>query len=137
MSRLLIDTNILVYGIDQDSKFYSLSRKILDHSNHQLVTTSKNLLEFLAVITRSSGYNLNTDLALEILDDIIQSMDVIYPSQDSLAIFLELMGRYKPSGLKVHDFEIISIGMSEGIHQIATFNKKDFQDIKEISLHEF
>lgn len=137
MSRLLIDTNVLIYGIDQDSKFYSPSRKILDHTNYQLVTTSKNLLEFLAVITRSSGYNLNTDLALEILDDIIQSMDVIYPSQDSLAIFLELMSRYNPSGLKVHDFEIISIGISEGIHQIATFNEKDFQDIKEITLHEF
>ena len=137
MSRLLIDTNILVYGIDQDSKFYNLSRKILDHTNHQLVTTSKNILEFLAVITRSTGYNLNTDIALEILDDIIQSMDVIYPSQVSLAIFLELMGRYKPSGLKVHDFEIISIGIAEGIHQIATFNEKDFQDINEISLHEF
>lgn len=80
MSKLLVDTNILVYGIDQDSKFFKRSRNVLDHSDSQLVTTSKNLLEFLAVATRESGYNLETDLALKILDDIIQGMDIIYPS---------------------------------------------------------
>ena len=85
MSKLLIDTNILVYGIDQDSKFFYQSRHVLEHSDHGLVTTSKNLLEFLAVVTRSSGCNLKTDLALDILDDIIQGIDVIYPRQDSLA----------------------------------------------------
>lgn len=136
MSRLLVDTNILIYGIDQDSKFFAQSRNILNHSNYQLVTTSKNILEFLAVVTRSSGYDLKTELALDILDDIIRNVEVIYPSQDSLAIFLELMSRYQPSGLKVHDFEIISIGMAAGIHQIATFNEKDFKSVKEISLLE-
>jgi len=136
MSKLLIDTNILVYGIDQDSKFFHQSRNILDGSDHQLVTTSKNLLEFLAVVTRNSGYDLKTELALEILDDIIRGIDVLYPSQDSLAIFLELINRYQPSGLKIHDFEIISIGLAAGIHQVATFNEKDFKNVKEISLLE-
>lgn len=136
MSKLLIDTNILVYGIDQDSKFFTQSRNILDHADHQLVTTSKNLLEFLSVVTRDSGYDLKTDIALEILDDIIRGINVIYPNQDSLAIFLELMDRYQPTGLKVHDFEIISIGLAAGIHQVATFNEKDFKNVKEISLVE-
>lgn len=136
MSKLLIDTNILVYGIDQDSKFFQQSRDILDQSDNQLFTTSKNLLEFLAVVTRKSGYHLKPKLALQIIDDIIQSIDIIYPSQDSLAIFLELMDHYQPRGLRVHDLEIISIGLAQGIHQLATFNKKDFQEIKEISLTE-
>jgi len=134
MSKLLIDTNILVYGIDQESKFFEQSRNILDHSNRQLVTTSKNLLEFLSVVTRSSGYDLPTDLALEILDDIIGGFEVIYPNQNSLALFLELMERYQPTGLKVHDFEIISIGLAAGIHNVATFNIKDFKAVKEIEL---
>lgn len=136
MSKVLIDTNILVYGIDQDSTFFQRSRNILDGSDHQLVTTSKNLLEFLAVVTRNSGYDLKTELALEILDDIIRGIDVLYPSQDSLAIFLKLMNRYQPSGLKVHDFEILSIGLAAGIHQVATFNEKDFKNVQEISLLE-
>jgi len=46
------------------------------------------------------------------------------------------MERYQPKGLKVHDFEIISIGLAAGIQQIATFNEKDFKAVKEISLLE-
>ena len=102
--------------------------------NNPGVTTPKNLLEFLAVVTRNSGYNLKTELALEIFDDIIQGIEILYPTQDSLAIFLELMDRYQPNGLKVHDFEIISIGLTAGVHQVATFNEKDFKNVKEISL---
>jgi predicted nucleic acid-binding protein len=128
MSKLLIDTNILIYGIDEDSKFFEKSHQILDSPDYeyQLVTTSKNLVEFLTVVTRSSGYGLETEKALDILDEIIQKIQIIYPSQDSLAILLELTKRYQPTGLKIHDFEIISIGLAAGIYDVATFNKKDF-----------
>lgn len=134
MNRMLIDTNILVYGIDEDSKFYRQSRNILDQRAQELVTTSKNLAEFLAVVTKSSGYNLTTELALEIVGEIIMGVEVIYPTQESMTIFLELINRYSPAGLKIHDFEIISIGLAHGIHEVATFNTKDFKSVKEISL---
>ena len=134
MSKLLVDTNILVYGIDEDSQFFNQSRQILDHSENQLVTTSKNLIEFLAVATRPSGYDLETKVALEILEEIVQRFEIVYPTQDSLAIFLELSERYQPTGLKVHDFEIISIGLAAGVHDVATFNTKDFKAVKEVSL---
>jgi len=134
MSKLLVDTNILIYGIDEDSKFFDQSRNILDHSDYQLVTTSKNLVDFLTVVTRASGYDFKTDRALEILDEIIQGVQIIYPSQDSLAILLELTRRYRPSGLKIHDYEIMSIGLASGIYDVATFNKKDFQAVNEILL---
>ena len=136
MSKVLIDTNILVYGIDEDSAFFKRARKILEQEKNQLATTSKNLVEFLAVTTKSSGYNLNNDTALEIVEEIIQGVEIVYPTQESMAIFLDLMNRYQPKGLKVHDFEIISIGLANGLYEVATFNKKDFKPIKEISLLE-
>ncbi len=134
MSNLLVDTNILLYGIDQDSQFFSRARDILESTDNQLFSTSKNLSEFLAVVTRSSGYDLNIELALEILEEIIAGITILYPNHESLAIFLELIGRYKPYGLKVHDFEIISIGLAHEIDIIATFNTKDFKPVKEVSL---
>ena len=87
MSKVLIDTNIFVYGIDEDSKYYGQAKQILDHRDKQLVTTSKNLIEFLTVVTKPSGYNLNSELALEIIEEIIQSIEVIYPTQESMAIY--------------------------------------------------
>jgi predicted nucleic acid-binding protein len=134
MSRVLIDTNIFVYGIDEDSKYFDQAKQILDQKEKQLVTTSKNLIELLPVVTKSSGYNLNSALALEIIEEIIQSVEVFYPTPESLAILLDLVLRYSPSGLKIHDFEIISIGLAYGIHEVATFNTKDFKSVQEISL---
>ena len=134
MSKVLVDTNILIYGIDEDSAFFKRARKILEQENYQLVTTSKNLIEFLAVITKSSGYNLDNKTALEIIEEIIQGIEIVYPTQESMAIFLDLMNRYQPKGLKVHDFEIISIGLAHGVHEVATFNTKDFKTVKEITL---
>ncbi len=134
MSKILIDTNILVYGIDEDSAYFKRARKILEHEKNQLVTTSKNLIEFLAVTTKSTGYNLSSYTALEIVEEIIQGIEIIYPSHESLAIFLDLMNRYQPKGLKVHDFEIISIGLAHGVLEVATLNTNDFQSVKEISL---
>ena len=136
MNKVLVDTNILVYGIDEDSVFFKRARKILEQEKYQLVTTSKNLIEFLVVTTKSSGYNLNNDTVLEIVEEIIQGIDIVYPTQESMAIFLDLMKRYQPKGLKVHDFEIISIGLANGLHEVATFNAKDFKSVKEISLLE-
>jgi len=136
MSKVLLDTNILVYGIDQDSAFFKRARTILEQENNQLITTSKNLIEFLAVTTKSSGYNLDNETALGIIEEIIQGIEIVYPTQESMAIFLDLMNRYQPKGLKVHDFEIISIGLAHGANEVATFNTKDFKSVKEISLLE-
>ena len=136
MSKVLVDTNTLIYGIDEDSAFFKRARRILEQENYQLVTTSKNLIEFLAVTTKSSGYNLDNETALGIIEEIIQGIEIVYPTQESMAIFLDLMNRYQPKGLKVHDFEIISIGLAHGVHEVATFNTKDFKSVKEISLSE-
>lgn len=134
MSKILADTNILVYAIDEDSKFFNRSRNILEQEKYKVVTTSKNLIEFLAVTTKASGYNLSNNEALEIIEEIIEGIEIVYPSQESMAIFLELMNKYQPKGLKVHDFEIISIGLAHGIKDVATFNTKDFKSVKEFTL---
>lgn len=134
MNSVLVDTNIFVYGIDEDSIYYRQAKLILDQREKQLVTTSKNLIEFLSVVTKSFGYGLTSELALEIVEEIIQSVEVIYPTQESMAILLDLVHRHSPSGLRIHDFEIISIGLAHGIQKVATFNTKDFKSVKEIKL---
>jgi hypothetical protein len=55
-------------------------------------------------------------------------------------LFMELMRirhfTREPKGIKVYDFEIISIGLANGLHEVATFSVKDFKSVKEISLLE-
>ncbi len=46
MSKIFVDTNILIYSIDEDSRFYSKSQKLIFASNFELFTSSKNYLNF-------------------------------------------------------------------------------------------
>jgi len=134
MNKIFVDTNILIYSIDEDSKFYSKSQEILFNSNSQLFTSSKNLSEFLSVVTRSPTNALLIEDALTAIEDFSNIFTILYPTKISFSVFKKMLQKYKPKGLKIHDFEIVSIVLANEINQIATFNIKDFESIEEISL---
>ena len=134
MNNILIDTNLLIYAIDEDSKYYNSVHTILDDLSNNLFTTSKNISEFLSVITRYPGNSISIEDALIVIKEFESIFTVLYPSKKSNLIFIDLLKKYSPHGLKIHDYEIISIALSYNIKCIATVNKKDFYGIKEIEL---
>ena len=68
MNNILLDTNLLIYAIDEDSKYYNSVQKILDNESNNLFTTSKNISVFLSVITRYPNKSiLLTDLRFTIM----------------------------------------------------------------------
>ena len=133
MSKIVVDTNILVYAIDEDSRFFTKSHDLLNDIKYEHFTTSKNISEFLAVVTRGK-HSIPINDALSVVNDIKSSLNILFPTSNSFLIFEELLSKYNPTGLKIHDFEIASIGLSNQISQIATFNIKDFIQINEINL---
>ena len=133
MNKLLIDTNILIYSIDEGSKYFNKSQNLFSE-HFELYTTSKNLSEFLSVVTRLPKNSLSLDNALLVVEDFISVMTILYPDKESFLIFQSLLRKYKPIGLKIHDFEILSIGLANKINTVATFNEKDFKEVKEIKL---
>jgi predicted nucleic acid-binding protein len=135
-NRLLVDTNILVYAIDADSRFNKHAIELIQNPDYELYTTSKNLSEFLVVLTRTETIKIDTIKALDILKELISYLKVLYPSEESYQKFVDLLEKYKPSGLRIHDFEIISIALVSGITQIATQNIDDFKSIEEISINQ-
>ena len=134
MNNVLLDTNILLYAIDEESKYFKSVQRLLDTDTINFFTTSKNLSEFLSVITRIPNSSISIEKALYILNDFQNSFRILYPSEESNVIFIDLLKKYKPHGLKIHDYEIISIALSNKIKNIATINKKDFDHIEEIKL---
>ncbi len=133
-NRILVDTNILIYSIDADSKFHQKSLEILLDPENELYTTSKNLSEFLVVLTRAETVRINVIDALGILSELLTDITILYPNEKTHLIFYELLKKYKPVGLKIHDFEIASISLANGIDKIATKNKSDFKNIEEIKI---
>lgn len=134
MNNVLLDTNILLYAIDEESKYFKSVQRLLNSDTINFFTTSKNISEFLSVITRIPNSSISVEKALFILNDFQNSFRILYPTEESYVIFIDLLKKYTPHGLKIHDYEIVSIALSNKIKNIATINKKDFERIEEIKL---
>jgi len=134
MNPLLVDTNILIYAIDADSKFHGKAIDVILGADYILYTTSKNVSEFLVVLTRSKDIKIDAAEALEILESLLMNFKVLYPNKRSFQKFKELIQKYRPRGLWIHDIEIISIALSYGINRILTQNIDDFSRIEEIEI---
>ena len=52
MIDLLIDTNVLIYAMDEKFMYNQDAQEILLNSNHNLFITSKNISEFFAVTSK-------------------------------------------------------------------------------------
>jgi predicted nucleic acid-binding protein len=134
MSRMLLDTNILVYALDEDSRFHVRASQIIHGDKEELFTTSKNLSEFLSVVTRPLPKAVSVPQALQALDEITSVVTVLFPTPSSFRIFRDLLSRYEPVGLRIHDMEIVSIALDNEISQIVSVNKKDFERIEEVRI---
>jgi predicted nucleic acid-binding protein len=134
MSNVLLDTNILLYAIDEESKYFNPVQELLNNNSIKFFTTSKNIAEFLTVITRIPNSSISTKDAIKIVEEFQKNFTILYPTEKSSSIFLDLLKKYSPRGLKIHDYEIVSIALSNRIKNFATLNKRDFTDISEIEL---
>ena len=135
-SSVLIDTNILIYAIDADSRFHNGALKLLLDPTLKLFTTSKNLSEFLVVLTRNKEIELSTSECFQLLNSLLTDITILYPNPTTFKIFQDLISKYNPRGLWIHDVEIASIGLAHGISTIATNNIADFKRIAEIEVIE-
>lgn len=134
MNKVLLDTNVLIYSTNYDSKYYSDTNKYINESNLHFYTTSKNLSEYLSVVTRKPNRPLKIDQAIELIDNFSSRFTILYPDSNSFSVFKNLLLKYKPIGLKIHDFEIISLSLANNVNSILTYNEKDFVEVKEVSL---
>ena len=134
MNNVLFDTNLLLYAIDEDSKYFNTVQELLNDNSLKLYTNSKNISEFLSVVTRIPKTSISVEEALLIIEEFQSTFTILYPTEKSNLIFKDLLKKYSPHGLKIHDYEIVSIALSNKIKNIATFNQKDFSGIEEIEL---
>jgi predicted nucleic acid-binding protein len=133
-NKILVDTNVFIYAIDKSSRFNAWASKLILDNQYIHYTTSKNILEFIAVVTKGENPILNTNQAIQVINYIRKRFHIIYPDAYSMDTFIKLCESYNPKGLLVHDFEIAAISLSHDIKLIATVNHRDFAIIKELSL---
>ncbi len=138
---ILIDSNIWVYGVKEDSPFYKQARSIIDRANKGEIRTciSPQILgEFYTVVTnpQKTSPPLTPDEAVEIIKSLLSTEAVltIYPSKNTLEITLELVRRYQIKALDFFDAYIVATMLDNRVEKIYTVNDKDFKPFKEIEV---
>ncbi|MBS3742621.1 MAG: PIN domain-containing protein [Candidatus Cloacimonetes bacterium] len=132
MSDLLVDTNVFIYDLERSSQFHTDAVKILN-SDNSLYTTSKNVSEYFAVLTK---LKVDNNLIWKYYNDIKKNVKILFPAPGSLSIFEHLYNKYLPEGNRIYDLEVVSIMLYHEIPSLSTFNVRDFQNIDEIELYE-
>jgi len=134
MNKVFIDTNILIYTLDESSEFHKRADTLLRDASLNLLTCTKNISEYFAVCSK---LKVDKKKCFGFYQDIKNNIEILYPTPGSLERFEHLLEKYDPKGNQVFDMEMVSIMLENSLEDIATINKKDFEHISEIRLFDF
>lgn len=132
MRKTFLDTNILVYSVDIDSRDkHRASLKILRPSEQEILCVSDQILtEFYSVMTSSSQVKKPITPVETIwrIKRLIQMPNIqLLPKPSNLTnLLLELLENHPVTGATVFDVMHLATMMSHEIRRIYTFNVDDF-----------
>ncbi len=145
MNTYLIDSNILIYAINEDCKFHKQSRKLIeqiDEGKIKACVAIQNLLETFAVITdgRKVEKPLSPNIAMKIIkNNYIDNPKInkILPTPNVIFTFLSYFEKYKIKSQEVFDLFLVATMIDNGINGIYTkdiehFRKYEFLKLKDI-----
>lgn len=133
VSRLFVDTNILVYATNADSPWQGLAENTLNRwrsEGTQLCLSVQVLREYLAVTTRPAvGQTVAPDY-MAILDNLAAFRGNFSVLDDNRFVSEELarvVQLYSVQGRQVHDANIAATLRVHGIRDLLTHNTADFE----------
>lgn len=135
--RILIDSNILVYGSDKKSPFHKKSREVLNQvasGEIKGVLSIQNLLEFYSVITSSriTTQTLTSYKASKELENLVSSgFEIIYPNQETFILIRELIRISNYVGKKIFDLNLVATMLANNVSILLTGNDRDFLPFSE------
>ena len=131
MSKVILDTNILIYYSDRRSKFHQSTKTYIHKTQDELFMPSKVIAEYFSVCSK---LKIPYTEVFRQYYFFKKKCKLIFVTPKSTATLETLIEKYEPLGNQVYDYEIVSVMIANDIDTIFTFNKKDFAEIEEISI---
>ena len=97
----------------------------------ELYISTKNISEYFSVCSK---LKLENATIWKFYEELKLNTTLLFPDNQSVYLFENLLKKYKPTGNRIYDIEIVSIMIRHGINEIATFNFDDFKNITEIEI---
>lgn len=133
---IALDTNIIIYAIHFESSHNKAAQSLLKRlatQNTLFALASQTVPESINVLCKY--LNLPTGRALGAINRVIEDFQIkiAYPNAQTLSVFSALM-KDAGSSTKTFDMFLAATLLSNDIHTLYTFNKKDFQHIRGLTL---
>ena len=137
--RVLGDSNVLVHLTNPLSYDYTTARKAvaaLDAEGVMLFYTAQNLAEFWNVCTRvgPGGLGLSIEDTAKRVKIVEDRFSYLAETNSSEAWLKDLLVRYRVRGVQVHDARLTAMMLANGIREILTFDRGDFDRFAEVSV---
>lgn len=135
--NFLLDSNVLIYSQNEESEYFSLSKKVLldcQSGLKQGVVAQQNISEFIRAYYQVYKRPLKEVLA--VADEFLfnSSLKVISPLASTISTFIDLLGSGEQGKFDVYDYYLAATMINNGVGTILTANSKDFVKVKGIKV---
>lgn len=130
--KCLLDTNVLVYALDQLSPYFRQASHLIAHCTSGRVAghlAQQNLLELLHVLTAYQRVPFGQAIADVQAFAQHPRLTVIAPAPQTLRRFLQLAQQASSSQVDVFDLYLVATMRDNGLTTLVTANVRDFQAI--------
>ena len=136
---VVVDTNIWIYFLNKDSPYHKKTReKVADllGMDYAIFVTTQIIREIFVVLTKDDLVEKPVEVkkALTKVNEILESVNIIYENNESLKILTGLIAKYKLKGKKIHDANVVAVALANNIKHIFTNNVDDFKFFTEVKI---
>lgn len=126
--KYLVDTNILIYGLNKTSLFHAQAREILESPEIRanIFVAQQNLMELVSVLTKT--YSVSLKEATNTAHLLTEHFEVITPMPSTWNTFVRLTESYNHP-CSPFDIFLVATMLDNEIERIITANEKDFQHL--------
>ena len=136
----LLDTNVLVYAMNEGAAHHEIARRFVDDALGGVVLAClamQVLTEYCATVThpRKIDVPLQPWEACEEVEKFLACpVPVLYESREAIPIFCDLVAQHGVSRQNVHDAALAATMLANGVTRIYTANVRDFAMFEQIEV---
>lgn len=139
--QALVDTNVLIYAFTKDSEYYKSSRELLNKAQEgelSLCITPQVLAEFYAIATdpRRTSVPQEPHETANVIDQLLAMPGMVLLSLpvDVVNRWTTLIRQHPVRGSDIFDVQLVATMLGNGVNQIYTYNRLDFEKFSEIEV---
>jgi len=129
----LLDTNILVYGLNVDAPEYEVARQLRDRVMRGEVPGCLSA-QVLTDPRRVQNPLSPAQVCAEVSKYLSTSVRVIHRQPETMRVLLEIVERERIAKQQVHDAALVATMLTNGVRRIYTANTCDFEKFDEIEV---